>query len=277
MYFLTLDEMNLSRVENYAADFLSRFEKSRAGEKDALLSLYSRDIEQQLRLFAAKLNEAVDKDVKTLASTINHLSKYPSSIGIPEGLILFGTINLDETTHHLSPKFLDRSFVINIPAQNFVNQMLDMVNVNGKSGNFINLSLSMVKALAGRGENPPVNVQNIWNDIVRWQTNFIQPLGIWLGFRFPKVFDSFMRIAYNLGIAPRAAASLFFKSKLLPWISFHREDRAEGISGRTKLEVLDAWAHDNSLSNYPKEYGLQDSLLRVLERSSSSVIVQYLE
>ena len=53
LYFLTLDEMNLSRIENYAADFLSRLEKARAGEEDALLSLYSNDVERRRHLSAA--------------------------------------------------------------------------------------------------------------------------------------------------------------------------------------------------------------------------------
>ena len=40
LYFLTMDEMNLSRIENYGADFLSRLEKARLGESNVKLLLY---------------------------------------------------------------------------------------------------------------------------------------------------------------------------------------------------------------------------------------------
>ncbi len=95
LYCLVLDEMNLGRVENYAADFLSRLEKARGGERDAELLLYSEDIKN--RFLGNSLN--ADKDYEQLARIRTHMQKYPSRLPIPEGMILFGTINVDETTH----------------------------------------------------------------------------------------------------------------------------------------------------------------------------------
>ena len=76
-YFLILDEMNLSYVERYFADFLSALESHDKiplweGDSDAL----------------------------------------PHKIELPSNLFIIGTINVDETTYMFSPKVLDRASVI---------------------------------------------------------------------------------------------------------------------------------------------------------------------
>jgi len=79
-YFLILDEMNLSHVERYFADFLSVMES-----KDKF-----------------KLHS--DKE--------NKKSGVPHEINWPKNLFVVGTVNIDETTYMFSPKVLDRANVI---------------------------------------------------------------------------------------------------------------------------------------------------------------------
>lgn len=76
-YFLILDEMNLSHVERYFADFLSGMESG-----------------EPIRLH----NGA--------AGTV------PPRIRVPPNLFMIGTVNIDETTYMFSPKVLDRASVI---------------------------------------------------------------------------------------------------------------------------------------------------------------------
>ena len=76
-YFLILDEMNMSYVERYFADFLSGIESGKA-----------------IRLWDTKGHNV------------------PSQIVLPPNLFIVGTINVDETTYMFSPKVLDRSSVI---------------------------------------------------------------------------------------------------------------------------------------------------------------------
>jgi 5-methylcytosine-specific restriction enzyme B len=78
-YFLILDEMNLSHVERYFADFLSVM------ESDEKIALHP--------------GPEPWNDV-------------PSEIGIPKNLFVIGTVNIDETTYMFSPKVLDRASVI---------------------------------------------------------------------------------------------------------------------------------------------------------------------
>jgi len=83
-YFLILDEMNLSHVERYFADFLSVMES-----KDKF-KLHSSD---------------------TPLDGGNGI-KVKKEYGWPQNLFVVGTVNIDETTYMFSPKVLDRANVI---------------------------------------------------------------------------------------------------------------------------------------------------------------------
>ena len=87
-YFLILDEMNMSHVERYFADFLSAMEST-----DRMITLHP-DTEEW--------NEC---DV-------------PASLKLPENLFIIGTVNIDETTYMFSPKVLDRANVIEFRVSN---------------------------------------------------------------------------------------------------------------------------------------------------------------
>lgn len=83
-HFLILDEMNLSHVERYFADFLSSMES-----KEPL-----------------KLHDSAEP-----LKTEDGLS-VPGKIAYPSNLFIIGTVNIDETTYMFSPKVLDRAHVI---------------------------------------------------------------------------------------------------------------------------------------------------------------------
>lgn len=84
-YFLILDEMNLSHVERYFADFLSKMES-----RDEIM-FHSED-------GPLKGSDGVE---------------VPASIPcVPPNLFVIGTVNVDETTYMFSPKVLDRAQVI---------------------------------------------------------------------------------------------------------------------------------------------------------------------
>ncbi len=100
-YFLILDEMNMSYVERYFADFLSAMESQEA------IPLWKKD----------KLAIG-DKDVKW--------DDIPEKIKLPSNLFIIGTINVDETTYMFSPKVLDRANVIEFKIS--VKEMADFLN-----------------------------------------------------------------------------------------------------------------------------------------------------
>lgn len=82
-FFLILDEMNLSHVERYFADFLSIMES-----------------EDTIKLYTGNQRKSLDG---------LPISK---EISWPKNLFIIGTVNIDETTYMFSPKVLDRANVI---------------------------------------------------------------------------------------------------------------------------------------------------------------------
>ncbi len=78
-HFLILDEMNLSQVERYFADFLSVMESK-----------------EEIPLYA---EGTVENGV-------------PAKLRVPANLFIIGTVNIDETTNMFSPKVLDRANTI---------------------------------------------------------------------------------------------------------------------------------------------------------------------
>lgn len=78
-YTLVLDEMNLSHPEQYLAPLLSSMETGDAIE---------------------------------LHGQADEINGVPSCIPYPSNLVIIGTVNMDETTHGLSDKVLDRATVI---------------------------------------------------------------------------------------------------------------------------------------------------------------------
>lgn len=83
-FFLILDEMNMSYVERYFADFLSAMESHEA------IALWKE---------CNNGSESCECNV-------------PERIELPDNLFIIGTINVDETTYMFSPKVLDRANVI---------------------------------------------------------------------------------------------------------------------------------------------------------------------
>jgi 5-methylcytosine-specific restriction protein B len=105
-YFLILDEMNMSYVERYFADFLSAMESKEA------IPLW---------------NGCLDPD-----SEDDDSDDTPTSIKLPSNLFIIGTINVDETTYMFSPKVLDRANVIEfkISADEMSSFLENMKDVN---------------------------------------------------------------------------------------------------------------------------------------------------
>lgn len=133
-YFLILDEMNLSHVERYFADFLSVMET-----KDEKLKLHTRK---------NKLNKNKEGQ---LEATI----EVPSEIKWSENLFVIGTVNIDETTYMFSPKVLDRANVIEFRInQNEMSDYLDesriVADLNGEgvgmAESFVNISNNKIKS-----------------------------------------------------------------------------------------------------------------------------------
>ena len=122
-YFLILDEMNLSHVERYFADFLSAMES---------------------------------KEPIPLHVSEEPINGVPGKLKLPGNLFVIGTVNIDETTHMFSPKVLDRANTIEFriskeQMRGFLSEIreIDMDAIVGKGASMAQsfLQLSQDKSL----------------------------------------------------------------------------------------------------------------------------------
>ena len=145
-FFLILDEMNMSYVERYFADFLSAMESKEP------ISLWS-------------IDETKDENAE--------VDGVPQKVALPKNLFIIGTINVDETTYMFSPKVLDRANVIEFKISpkemsDFLKEMkeIDREGINGKAAgmgaNFVQIASS--KELAKNTEAVST-LQNFFNEL----------------------------------------------------------------------------------------------------------------
>ncbi|KPI55194.1 hypothetical protein KW94_04145 [Clostridioides difficile] len=129
LFIVCFDEMNLAHIEYYFSEFLSKLES-----EDRELELYSKNIydenrkntEIQLKFIKKKYEINFENDLvkvddidmlekyNKLHSQLENYINYNYKIKIPENIRFVGTINKDETTKNLSPKVIDRSFIMEI-------------------------------------------------------------------------------------------------------------------------------------------------------------------
>lgn len=121
LFIICLDEMNLAHIEYYFAEFLS------ALQTDRKITLYSETTEKNIRreldvsgfdfseeISLAEMNIDERKYYLELWRMHDMIKKVHAKITIPHNVKFFGTLNQDETTLDISPKVIDRSYIIRL-------------------------------------------------------------------------------------------------------------------------------------------------------------------
>lgn len=209
--FLILDEMNLSHVERYFADFLSAIE---SGES---IPLHTGD---------------ADVDV-------------PTDLVLSPNLMVVGTVNVDETTYMFSPKVLDRANTIEVLPGSVSDYLSGEIRAAEVPGNLHYLENVMEDALEIRSltidqiREHFVGVmfgeQSFWKIFSEEVTRFQQCLkesGVGFGFRVVNEVSRFLLAAWRFEGKPKEWANwrLYFdmqiKQKILPKV--HGSERSLG-------------------------------------------------
>ena len=203
-YFLILDEMNLSHVERYFADFLSAIE---SGEE---IPLYG------------------NNDTLTL----------------PSNLFIIGTVNVDETTYMFSPKVLDRANTIEFDTLLAWEYMSSDINDDDFKGNINYLQSPLMDSDISNLNIQDLNEilskitydgDDLWDTLAMELTGFQETLkgsGFDFGFRVINEILRFMVVAWRYENSPEEWDNWerYFdaqiKQKILP--KLHGSEKAIG-------------------------------------------------
>jgi 5-methylcytosine-specific restriction endonuclease McrBC GTP-binding regulatory subunit McrB len=202
-YFLILDEMNLSHVERYFADFLSTMESGDA------IKLYSGNDRY------AKL----DNDQNPITSSL-----IPSLVKWPKNLFIIGTVNIDETTYMFSPKVLDRANTIEFRISSAemekyfgngapVNMDLLLENVDSKRGKGANSAADFMRLAAREGILVDHEIHQ--DTFVRFFIE-LQQAGAEFGYRTANEMTELMAFLAHFNVETDKAYDIAIMQKLLP-------------------------------------------------------------
>lgn len=307
-YFICLDEMNLARVEHYFADFLSLLESR---EKSPVISLYTSTEEQHVivenRLFLELEEEVrqrsdapsnstfIDLLKNETANALLHqlggfhnaesvllhhnrlrrsmssILKTPPIIRFPPNVRIIGAINIDETTHYLSPKVLDRAHILR-----FRNPVLvDWDEIQKELEHFdLDLRLPVLLTaddLGPRESYPPYDRGEKYAALLtELARSYLDPLGIEFGLRSIRQSLGYLQAARLAGIEELVAFDRVIQHKILPKIMFDAE--RIGSNGQSKRDTLAALRDtlENSLSGLVPPEGDETSVT-ALQRLIQSI------
>ena len=236
-YFLILDEMNLSHVERYFADFLSAIE---SGEE---IPLYGNN----------------------------------ETLTLPKNLFIIGTVNVDETTYMFSPKVLDRANTIEFDTLRALDYMLSELNVDDFEGdiNYLqsplldsdisNLNIDELKKILS---GISVGRDNLWNTLAAELTDFQEALkgsGFDFGFRVINEILRFMVVAWRYENSQNEWNNweryfdVQIKQKILP--KLHGSEKA---IGNVLTKLFNICLVDGNNNENPKNFDIGDENTRFI-------------
>ena len=251
-YFLILDEMNLSHVERYFADFLSAIESKEE------IPLYGED----------------------------------RTIKLPENIFIIGTVNVDETTYMFSPKVLDRANTIEFNTLDAIDYMNNNINTDDFNGNIeylqsplidsdiSNLNIEELKDILF---NISYEGNSLWDILANELTIFQKTLkssGFDFGFRVINEILRFMIVSWKYENSPtewdnwQRYFDAQIKQKILP--KLHGSEKAIGevliklfnncLNNRDNNENPKNFKVENDNARYPSSAIKLQNMVKVLSQ-----------
>lgn len=182
---ILLDEMNLSRPEQYFAEFLSALEKNNRSER--LISLS-----------------------KTALPNAPAMLSEGRKILVPENVWFIGTANHDETTNELADKTYDRAHVMTLPKQD---HRFEIKGMEPASYSYRSLRKAFTKARADHKEEVVELLQRLTGDAFTEQLGTRFALG-W-GNRFEKQALDFIPVMLACGASSGEALDHLLSTRVM--------------------------------------------------------------
>ena len=308
-YFICLDEMNLARVEYYFADFLSLLEER--GEQPEI-KLYSEDesahilsefknvmdtieytkekykkkniinfiqllqdeeINKELtRIFGFSDKDSLIKYHTDLRRMLGGILNTPSSIIFPKNVRIIGAINIDETTHYLSPKILDRAHIMKFDSP----LLQDWTKIADEIEDVAHKELKIKFKIDDLGEREAYLSYNREDEFCKIITDmtkkYFSPLGVEVGLRTIRQGLNYQKIFIEQGSNKDLVLNNFFLHKILPKMTFdgnkqvNNEDKKD-LLGRLNINLQE---HINQDLVKEKSINVIDELKDIIKVSDSN-------
>lgn len=281
LHIICLDEMNLARVEYYFADFLSALEE----RKNPTIPLYSDDeagnVLCEFRLFVEVLLGINDgQEIENLSEFLKRpdvvvqmkkqlglddgesmlqlhtrlrrmlsgVLSVPSRLTIPNNVRFVGAVNMDDTTHFLSPKVLDRAHVLQ-----FENPLMywSKVTTEVDGAELPKTGIRIpAEAFPRRGDYPafdPASEDALTEVILEWAKQYFTPIGIEIGVRTLRQsihYKNQLSKVVSIDSVDKIALNNLLRQKLMPRLSFDGTKKPRGRAEVNCASVVDQFYQD---------------------------------
>ena len=323
LHYVCLDEMNLARVEYYFADFLSAME-ARGGSPS--VDLYSGEeaghVEAEFRAFADVVLDATREKVDGLSlgellrdselagqlqerlgvgsgeslvelhgrlrRMVSGVLNVPSRLALPSNLRVVGAVNVDETTHYLSPKVLDRAHVLRfdspLDSWSRVAEEVEATRAAGVEGGTVRIPAPAVSPGAYPSYDPTVKNETV-AALDGWRREYLVPLGVDFGLRATRqalAFEESLALVTHHDDVRSAALTHLLRQKVLPRFRFNGRLPASASpgaepTGEDRLTVLERFGEDEGVGSLGDvgPYSVAREVRRLVDRASDDGIVNY--
>jgi hypothetical protein len=162
----------------------------------------------------------------------------PSRIKMPANVHIIGTINIDETTHYLSPKILDRAHIMRFesPLLSDWSQILSEVEEYG----FRDVSKPLlidIEALGVRENYPKFDRENEFCQLfIELNREFFHKLGVEFGMRTIRQGLHYLALFKDVNDDSFQSTNNFLLHKVLPKFTF---DGNKTVGQQTKLDLIE--------------------------------------
>ncbi len=280
LYLICLDEMNLARIEHYFADFLSKLEDR---DSSPCINLYAADIweaaSEEFQHFCEVVERITDgetqaKSLLEVLSESDKASRLRNLLGsnsneevlalhtrmrrlvtsalaiqpdlpLPSNVRFIGTVNIDSTTHYLSPKLLDRAHVLRFPGATEYSwdhilgqvQQLDLPEgtrtaiEDGARGQSPLVQADLGRIFAPRAPYPDYDPADpLALTLTTWLKEYLAPLGVDVSLRAIRQAIHYRNLMRDLNTSETrpqgdsVALNNIVLHKVLPRLAFRGED-----------------------------------------------------
>jgi len=146
----------------------------------------------------------------------------PSSIKFPPNVRIIGAINIDETTHYLSPKILDRSHIMKFKSP----LLTDWSKINEEVSSYgfddVTKPLSFgIEELGSRNPYPKFDIKNKFCQLfVEINREHFHPMGVEFGMRTIRQGLNYLNIFNEFNSSYDQAVNNFLLHKVYPKFTF---------------------------------------------------------
>ena len=161
----------------------------------------------------------------------------PSIIKVPANVRIIGTVNIDETTHYLSPKILDRAHIMKFKSPLLTDWDNIFSEIDGYGFEDVSKPLHFeIDALGKRSAYPKFERENEFCKLfVDLNKEFFNPLGVEFGMRTIRQGLHYLDLFSELNDDREQAINNFIIHKVLPKFTF---DGGKQSGNQKKLDLM---------------------------------------